>query len=160
MVMASGRSMSSRNLRIIAGVAIALVAMIVGGACWLLLQLPDPDSNESYQRALAESLTLNEDSETVVKGSVTLASRGCENGGPREGREDCRFVLQFNGLPMYVYYLHSPEGASCLNTKAAHQGSLVRNGDEVEVFGKYFDLGAVSTCDSTDYYIRRLTTGD
>ncbi len=140
--------------------ALILLALVVAVAGWFLLQLPDPDTEESYQRALDESLILNEDSETVVEGLVTLASRGCENGGPREGREDCRFVFQFNGLPIYVYYLYSPGGESCLNTEAAHQGSLVRNGDEIEVFAKYYAVGSLSTCDSADYYIRQLATGD
>lgn len=135
--------------------ALILLALVVAGACWFLLQLQDPDLSEIYQRELAESLILNEDSETVVEGLVILASRGCEN-----GREDCRFVLKFNGLTIYVYYLYSPGGESCLNTEAAHQGSLVRNGDKVEVFGEYYAVGSLSTCDSPDYYIRQLVTGD
>ena len=157
--MLSGRKMTGRNLRIIAAVAIALV-IVFGGAYWLFLQLLDPDIYESHRRALAESLILNEDSETVIEGLVTHASRGCENGGPREGQEDCRFVLQLNGLPIYVYYLYSPGGESCLNTEAARQGSLVWNADTVEVFAKYYADGSLSTCDSADYYIRQLVTGD
>ena len=158
--MASG-GQRYRNLRIIAAVAIALVIMIVGGACWFLMQLPDRNLRpQKYETQISQALILNEDSETVVEGLVILASRGCENGGPREGREDCRFVLQFNGLSVYVAYLYSPEGESCLNTEAAHQGSLVRNRDEVEVFGEYYAVGSLSTCDSADYYIRQLVTSD
>ena len=159
-IMLPCKKMQRRIMWIVAAAAIALVLTVVGCACWLLLQLPDPNTEESYQRALDESLILNEDSEAIVEGLVSLASRGCENGGPREGREDCRFVLQFNDLPIYVYYLYSPGGESCLNTEAVHQGSLVRNGDEVEVFGEYYEVGSLSTCDSADYYIRQLATGD
>ena len=159
--MLSGRKMSGRNLRIIAAVAIALVVIVVGGAYWLLLQLPDRNPRpQKYETQISQTLILNEDSETVVEGSVILASRGCENVGPREGGEDCRFVLQFNGLSIHVYYLYSPGRESCLNTEAAHLGSLVRNGDNVEVFGEYYAVGSLSTCDSADYYIRQLATGD
>ncbi len=142
----------SRALRIL----IALAAIAFAGLCWLLLQLPDPDIYESYERALAESVTLNEASETVVQGRVFNASRGCEIGGPREGREDCRFILQYSGLSIYVYYLYSPGGESCLNTEASRQGSLVWNAYKVEVFGKYYEPGSISTCDSPEYYIRRV----
>ena len=141
--------------------ALILLALVVAGGCWLLLQLPDRNPRpQEYETQISQALILNEDSETVVRGRVFNASRGCENGGPREGREDCLFVLQFNGLPLYVGYLYSPGGESCLNSEAAHQGSLVRNGDEVEVFGEYYAVGSLSTCDSTDYYIRQLITGD
>ena len=135
--------------------ALILLALIAAGACWLLSQLPDSDIDESYRRALTETLILNEDSETVVQGRVSHTGIGCGS-----GRENCHFVLQHAGLPILVYYLYSPEGETCANKEAAQHAEEINNGDEVKVFGKYFDLGGVSTCDSTDYYIQRLATGD
>ena len=146
----------SRALRILVAIPVALAAMAFAGLCWLLLQLPDPNMGGSYQTALAESVSLNEAGETVVHGRVFNASRGCEIGGPREGREDCRFILQYKGLSIYVYYFYSPGGESCLNTEASRQGSLVWNAYTVEVFGKYYGPGSISTCDSPDYYIQRV----
>ncbi|MCH8877107.1 MAG: hypothetical protein IIA89_09860 [Chloroflexi bacterium] len=43
----------------------------------------------------------------------------------------------------------------CKNT-ASDQGFEIQEDDEVEVFGKVNPTGRVSTCDSEDYYIRKL----
>ncbi len=77
---------------------------------------------------------------------------GCEN-----GQENCHFVLQYGGQPINVYYLNSE---TCANDEAALRAAEIKNGEEVEVFGKYFDMGSISKCDSTDYYIRQLATGN
>ncbi len=147
--------MSSRNLRIIAAVAIAIVVITVAGVYWVLFQIQDPDLSEIYLRALDESLILNEDSETVVQGRVSHTGMGCGS-----GQENCHLVLQYGGWPINVYYLSSPEGETCANEEAAQHAEEINNGDEVEVFARYYADGSLSTCDSTDYYIRQLATGD
>ncbi|MEE9217103.1 MAG: hypothetical protein V3U32_06660, partial [Anaerolineales bacterium] len=112
-------------------------------------------ADERYQRQLAESLILNEDSETVVQGRVSHTGMGCES-----GQEYCHFVIQHAGLPISVYYLYSPEGETCANEEAAQHAEEINNGDEVEVFAKYYEVGSLSTCDSADYFIRQLATGN
>ncbi len=136
--------------------ALILLALVVAGGCWLLLQLPDPNlADERYQRQLAESLNLNEDSETVVQGRVSHTGMGCES-----GQEHCHFVIQHAGVPISIYYLYSPEAETCANEEAAQHAEEINNGDEVEVFAKYYEVSSLSTCDSADYYVRQLATGD
>ena len=147
----------SRALRILVAILVVLAAIAFAGLCWLLMQLPDRNPRpQEYETQISQSLILNEASETVVQGRVFNASRGCEIGGPREGREDCRFILQYKGVSIYVYYFYSPGGESCLNTEASRQGSLVWNAYTVKVFGKYYEPGSISTCDSPEYYIQRV----
>jgi len=98
---------------------------------------------------------LNEDSETVVKGRISHTGMGCGS-----GQENCHFVLQYGGWPINVYYSYSSEGETCANEEAARHAEEINNGDEVEVFAKYYSVGSLSTCDSADYYIRQLPTGD
>ena len=148
--------MSSRNLRIIAAVAGTFVLVIVGGACWLLLQLPDRfPQYDDYGNQISQSVILNEDSETVVQGRVSHTGMGCGS-----GQENCHLVLQYGGLPINVYYLYSPEGETCANEEAAQHAEEINNGDEIEVFAKYYEVGSLSTRDSANYYIRQLATGD
>ena len=151
----------SRGLRILVAILVALAAIAFAGLCWFFWQLPDRDTSyERYLRELSESVIVNEEGETVVEGLVFNTIRGCEKGGPRERQQDCRFILQFKGyLSIYVSYVHSPGGESCLNTEAARQGSLVGNSHTVEVFGKYWAPGSINTCDSLEYYIRIVEDG-
>ncbi len=136
--------------------ALILLALVVAVACWFLLQLPDRfPQYDDYGTQISQSVILNEDSETVVKGRVSHTGMGCGS-----GRENCHFVLQHADLPILVYYLYRPEGETCANEEAAQHAEEINNGDEVEVFAKYYSVGSLSTCDSADYYIRQLATGD
>ncbi len=134
------------------GVALFLI-VVLGSGCTLWpydIDDPRPELRQRYEKQLKELLTINENGETIVKGEVTHTGQGCEN-----AQQNCHFVLQFNDLPIYVYYRYT-EHASCLNDGAVRQADLIRNGDVVEVFGKYYSVGSISTCDSLDYYIRKL----
>ncbi|GMR10987.1 MAG: hypothetical protein BMS9Abin28_1811 [Anaerolineae bacterium] len=137
------------------GAALILLALVVAGACWFLLQLPDrfPQYDE-YGTQISQSVILNEDGETVVKGRVSHTGMGCGS-----GQENCHFVLHYGGWPINVYYLNSPEGETCANEEAAQHAEEINNGDEVEVFARYYAVGSLSTCDSADYYIRQSATG-
>ena len=132
---------------------LASVATVVAASCNLILPHTDDTSmfdEERYERELLDALDVNEDDETVVIGVVSQARLGCEL-----GREHCHFVLELDGLQVSVYY-HSGAQGSCVNSKAADAGDQITKGAEVEVFGRYYQLGSITICDSTDYYIRNL----
>lgn len=95
-------------------------------------------------------MNLNEDDETVVIGVDSRTTQVCEH-----GREHCQFVLELGGLPVSVYYHFGTRG-SCENSKAADAGDQITKGDDVEVFGRYYQLGSMTICDSTNYHIRTL----
>ena len=50
---------------------------------------------------------------------------------------------------------HSGE-AECLNQKALQAGLKIQPGDIIEAFGKFLQ-NSIYTCDSTKYYIKKLT---
>ena len=138
--MLSGRKMSSRNLRIIAAVAIALVIMIIGGACWLLLQLPDP------------SPFFNEVSAENIGRSVRIESLVVENNRVCERNGECYLRLELNGKEIITIYDYGEE-RPCLNKKAAAQGKEIAEGDQIVVLGKITGANEVTTCEFEGYGI-------
>jgi hypothetical protein len=120
-------------------------------ACWGLSQIGDRSPRPTeYARQLEELIVEDEDGQTHVTGEVTHTGLGCDS-----GEQNCHFVIKFQGLSIYVFYLLSLTGEDCTNHGAVRVAETLRNGDPVEVFGKYFDTGSISTCDSPDYFIRR-----
>ena len=133
--------MSSRNLRIIAGVALTLVLIIVGGACWLLSRLGDPPV------VVSEVNAKNIERNVVIEGLVVENNRGCERNG------ECYLRLELDGKEIITIYDYGKEG-HCLNEEAAAQGKEIAEGDQVEVFGWITGKNEVSTCDWEGYGIR------
>ncbi len=132
---------------------LASIATVIATACNLVLPNPDDTSmfdEERYERELLDALDLNEDDETVTTGVVSQAGLGCEL-----GRENCHFILELDGLQISVHYHFGMQG-TCINSKASDAGDQIKKGDEVEVFGRYYQLGSITICDSTDYFISNL----
>ncbi len=132
--------MSSRNLRIIAAVAIALVVITVGGAYWLLLQLVDPPV------VVSEVNAKNIERNVLIEGLVVENNRGCERNG------ECYLRLQLDGKEIITIYDYGKE-RHCLNEEAAAQGKEIAEGDQVEVYGWITGDNEVSTCDWEGYGI-------
>ncbi len=132
--------MSSRNLRIIAAVAIALVVITVGGAYWLLMQLVDPIL------VVSEVNAKNIERNVLIEGLVVENNRGCERNG------ECYLRLQLDGKEIITIYDYGKE-RHCLNEEAAAQGKEIAEGDQVEVFGWITGDDEVSTCDWEGYGI-------
>ncbi len=132
--------MSSLNWRIIAAIAIALVVIAVGGACWLINQLVDPPpyflevSSENIGRSV------------LIEGIVVENNRGCEKNG------ECYLGLEVDGKEIKVIYDHGNEG-HCPNEEAAALGKEIAEGDQVEVLGKITGGNEVSTCEFESYTI-------
>lgn len=138
MIMVSGRKMSSRNLRIIAAVAIALVIMIVGGACWFLLRIQDPAP--FFTKVRPENIGRT----VLIEGLVVENNRGCERNG------ECYLRLKLDGKEIIIIYDYGEE-RDCLNEKAAAKGRQIAEGDQVEVLGLITGDNEVSTCDFESY---------
>ena len=97
-------------------------------------------------RSTPHELTIDE--ETVIKGVVTGKNLGCHLDLP------CFLRIIANSREIVVIY-HFGEYPRCLNQAAVDFGEEAVVGDEVEVFGKVMAGNEISTCDSTDYYIRK-----
>ncbi|GMR10656.1 MAG: hypothetical protein BMS9Abin28_1477 [Anaerolineae bacterium] len=87
--------------------------------------------------------------ERIVRGVVTENDLGC--------RVDsvCLLHIRVNSEVAVVVY-HYGEWPPCLNDKAASAGMLLQEGDEVEAFAKVIEGGELTTCDSEDYYVKKL----
>ena len=134
---------------------LALVAVIVA-ACGPLstpTPTPEPISTPTATPKPAQApLTGDEaimNEEKVIRGLVVENNLGC--------RVDalCYLRLLSNDQEILVVY-HYGEWPPCLNEEAADQGEQLKEGEQVEVLGKVIGDGRVSTCDSPDYYIRKL----
>jgi len=132
--------MSSRNLRIIAAIAIALVIMIVGGACWFLLRIQDPAP--FFTKVSAENIGRS----VRIEGPVVENNRGCERNG------ECYLRLQLNGKEIITIYDYGEE-RHCLNEEAAAKGKQIAEGDQVVVLGLITGDNEVTTCDFESYGI-------
>ena len=87
--------------------------------------------------------------EQIIRGIVTENDRRC--------RTDflCLLRIRVNGEEVVLIY-HYGEWPPCINTDAIRAGNVIEEGDEVEVFGKVIGGGEITTCDSEDYYIKKL----
>ncbi len=130
--------MSSLNWRIIAAIAIALVVIAVGGACWLINQLVDP------MVIVSEVGSKNIGRNVLIEGLVVENNRGCERNG------ECYLRLELDGKEIITIYDYGKE-RHCLNEEAAAQGKEIAEGDQVEVFGWITGDNEVSTCDFESY---------
>lgn len=106
----------------------------------------------NYKKILAEK-GFSEGEETIVRGVAYNSGQGCEYGS-----ENCYFVIDVDNIPIFITYNYSNKNF-CENKQVGFEGTKVKNGDYVEVFGKYYETGRISTCDSSDYRILILQPG-
>lgn len=126
--------MSGRTLRIIAAVAIGIVILIVGGACWFLLRIQDP--LPFFSEVSAENVGRS----VRIEGLVVENNRGCERNG------ECYLRLELDGQEIIMIYDYGEE-RHCLNEEAAAKGKQIAEGDQVVVYGKVTGEGEVTTCE-------------
>ena len=126
--------MSDRTLGIIAAVAIGIVIMIVGGACWFLLRIQDPVL-PFFREVSAE----NVGRAVRIEGLVVENNRGCERNG------ECYLRLELDGREIIVIYDYGEE-RHCLNEEAAARGKQIAEGDQVVVYGQITGEREVTTC--------------
>ena len=69
----------------------------------------------------------------------------------------CSLFVRVNGQEVKVVYQWGGEMPPCTN-RASEQGLEIKEGDEVEIFGRVVDERKISTCDSQDYYIQKIST--
>jgi len=123
----------------------------VGGICEYMCMSPrEPKCVNNKCISLPPQFSPGE--EVTIQGTVLENNLGC--------RVDARCYLRVlsNEQEIFVVY-HYGEWPSCLNEDAANQGEKLREGDEVEIYGQYSKLGdmrSISTCNSKDYYIKKI----
>ena len=110
--------------------------------------------DERYRQQIERVLIIDESEEVVAEGVVGVTNVGCEGGA-----SNCHFFLMVDDVPIAVYYLTDRSGESCINVEASERGAEAKNGNRVRVFGKYFELGGISTCGDFDYYVTDLSSG-
>jgi len=135
----------NENLRTTIGKAAILSAVcLVLGGCTSTRTPTQPSSTPTPLPS-----TLPVDEEVVLRGLVTENRLSCR------ADASCSLFILVNGRKIKVTYEWGGEMEPCKN-RASDQGFEIQEGDEVEVFGKVNPTGRVSTCDSEDYYIRKL----
>jgi hypothetical protein len=89
------------------------------------------------------------DQEHTIRGSVIENDLGCFRD------LDCALRVSVDSIVIRVVY-GVGRGKSCVNTASSKEGTSIQQGDSVEIFGKVTGRTTMSTCDSSQYYIRRL----
>ena len=137
-------------------VSVAFTIVILGISYFLLVRIDLSIFPILRPDRLRQNLILDMNDEVVIEGKATNTGLNC-----RYGEEHCVFQLIFDiqnshwsVLVVYSTNLNASK-EPCSNTKASQVGSLVNNGDKIEVFGKYHK-GSIYTCDSESYYIRKI----
>lgn len=90
------------------------------------------------------------DSKVLFSGRVVENVRGCEVDIA------CILRIEVDGLTTSVVY-HFGEWPPCGNAAAIRQGIDVIEGEMVEVYAGIVDGDELTTCTSTEYYIRRVS---
>ena len=140
-----GMKKDNENLRTTIGkAAIVGAAFLVLGGCTSIRTRTEPLSTPTPLPS-----TLPVDEEVVLRGLVTENRLGCK------ADASCSLFILVNGQKIVVIYEWGGEVEPCKN-RASDQGFEAQEDDEVEVFGKVTPTGSISTCDSEDYYIRKL----
>jgi len=112
---------------------------------------PGPDRTQTARR-LEAVITIIPEGQAIAQGElVAEAGTGCDS-----GPEHCHIIVQHHDVSIFVYYQLTLIGGPCRNTNAIRAAEALHMGDNVEVFGQYLSIG-MSTCDSEDYHIRRIT---
>ena len=140
-----GMKKVNENLRTSIGkAAILSAAFLILGGCTSTRTPTQPLSTPTPLPS-----TLPADEELVLRGFVTENRLGCK------ADASCSLFILVNGRKIVVIYEWGGEVERCKN-RASDQGFEIQEGDEVEVLGKVTHTGNISTCDSEDYYIRKL----
>ena len=87
--------------------------------------------------------------EKIVQGKVIENNLGC--GADAE----CYLRINTNNKDIKIIY-HYGELPRCANSQATRQGTQIKAGESVEVFGKVKAENEISTCDSEKYYIQKI----
>ena len=130
-----------------------LVLAAAGGAFYLGRQTtptPSPTPVITSQTPQPVSSQFSEGQEVKVNGIVV--KNHSEN--PSISDVPSHFLIRVSGEEIKVVY-HYGEWPRCINDKPVLLAERLKEDEEVEVFGKVTNDG-ISTCDSTNYYIKKM----
>lgn len=126
--------------------SLAILIIVAGGVYYLRSTAPKPLSTPVTSQ-------FSEGQEVKITGKVLENNLGCTID------VECYLRLLSNGRELSVVYA-PPRGMPCLNQQTSQQGIEIKVSDEVEVFGKIANENEIITCDSMNYYIKRLNPVD
>lgn len=127
--------------------AVLVISVVITG---VLLGLVGLMKQETQQVLLPTPIPIVQGGETTIQGTVIENYLGCHVDGL------CYLTLQTTEEKELRVVYHYGEFPRCLNNKAVLQGELLKEGEEVRIFGKAIGDSEVSTCDSFDYYIEKI----
>jgi hypothetical protein len=132
--------------------ALAVIFVLLVSACGRFGPQEESDStipSSAEAKATIRALDTDGDGKIIVQGLVVANDRGCEVD------VSCVLRISSNNSEFNVVY-HYGEWPPCENAEATKQGFGVVTGDRVEVHGAITASGDISTCDSTDFYVRKI----
>ena len=114
------------------------------------------DVMQAQETAVHSVLEISESGEVVADGEVLTVSGLGSDCSVSEAQ--CYFSMKVEDVIVSIHYFYDLDldRPDCLNTAASEQALLVRSGEHVKIFGKYFGAGSISICGSKDYYIEIL----
>lgn len=124
-------------------IAIIIIIDVIGSALILKNQLEKPKMEEQRAQMDEEPRT-----RTII-GEVKDNNHGCTVDA------FCYLRITFGNQEAGTIY-NFGNARFCLNDKAGEVGLNLVKGNRVEVFGEIIGTDTISTCDSNDYYIRKL----
>ncbi len=107
------------------------------------------DVSAEQARATIRAFDTDRDGKVSLEGLVIENVKGCEVD------VSCMLMVHTDSTKVNVIY-HYGEWPPCQNSKATEQGFAIVEGDQVVVYGALTQGGELSTCDATEFYIKKV----
>lgn len=133
------------------GVRLWMAMTLLAGLSSCTVEDPRPTSPPAGSDALdLPAVDQDGDGKVLLRGRVIDNVRGCEVDAA------CLLRLEVDGRVTSVVY-HFGEWPPCEHSADAHQGTEARKGERVEVHARIIEGNQLTTCTSSEFYIRPLT---
>lgn len=127
-----------------------LLLLVIAGAA----SCTQRDNQEDHLTTNTKSVDLSA-LDTDSDGKVLLSGRIIENVRDCEIDVACFLFIDVDGLQTNVVY-HFGEWPPCDNIDAIRSGEAVEEGELVEVYAAIDEGNELTTCTSSEFYIRRI----
>jgi hypothetical protein len=133
------------------GVRLWMATTLLAGLSSCAVEDPRPTGSPAGPDALdVRAVDHDGDGKVLLRGRVIDNVPGCEVDAA------CLLRLEVDGSVTSVVY-HFGEWPPCENAAAVSQGTVTRKGERVEVHAGISEGNQLTTCTSSEFYIRPLT---